>query len=158
MRVHASLDGENVTETEKEISTAIANMIINDRSTDEASRILELVNLKVIAAKIGQSVVLYIYCKTIEDLQQLHDSLISGRLKDLVELWFNSLLIRSQKTKLVALTTDDEEFQKMRTYFRGQNLFPVQLIYVGLFVKHCRFLVHVAQSRPKSILNNLSIH
>jgi len=127
VRVHASLDGENVTETEKEISTAIANMIINDRSTDEASRILELVNLKVIAAKIGQSVVLYIYCKTIEDLQQLHESLISGRLKDSVEMLFNSLLIRSQKTKVAALTTDFEEFQKMRTYFKGRNLILMQL-------------------------------
>ena len=100
-----------------------------------AGRILELAMVKVIAAKKGQSVVLYIYCKTIEDLQQLQKSLISGRLKDSVEMLFNSLLIRSQKTKVAALTTDFEEFQNMRTYFKGRNLFPMQSItmYLGFY-------------------------
>ena len=98
-------------------------MIINDRSVQAAGRILGLALAKVIAAKKGQSVVLYIYCNAIEDLQQLHDSVISGRLKESVELWFNSLLIRSQETKVVALTTDFKELQKMITYLKGQNLF-----------------------------------
>jgi hypothetical protein len=100
----------------------IAGILI-DRSIDQPSRILELVQHKVIAAKTGQSIVLYIYCKTIEELQQLHESLTSGRLKDSVELCFKSLLNRSQKIAVAALTTSDEEFQKMQKYFKGQNLF-----------------------------------
>ena len=103
-------------------------MVINDRSTQEAGRILGLAMAKVIAAKKGQSIVLYTYCNAIEDLQTLHESLISGRLKDSVEIWFNSLLIRSRTTKVIALTTNAEEFQKMQTYFKGQNLFTMQLI------------------------------
>ena len=139
MRVHAHLDGENVTETENEISTTIANMIINDRSTEDADRILELVTLKVIGAKTGQSVVLYIYCKTNEELQQLHESLTSGRLKDSVENWFSRLLNRSQKIAVASLTTPTEEFENMRTYFKGQNLLPLRTIHTHSHL-YCRCL------------------
>lgn len=126
MRVIAKLDGENVTEAENEISTAIANMITNDRSTEEANRILELVNLKVIGVKTGQSILLYIYCKTIEELQRLHEMLNSGRLKDSVELCFNRLLNRSQKITVTTLTVSTQEFQKVRTYFTGNFTFTLR--------------------------------
>jgi len=49
VRVHANLDGENITEIESEMSAMLANILI-DRSIDQPNRILELVQHKVIAA------------------------------------------------------------------------------------------------------------
>jgi len=123
VRVYAKSVGENVSEAENEISTAIANMITSDRSTEAADRLLELVNLKVIGARTGHSIILYIYCKTIEELQRLHELLSSGRLRDSVELWFNHLLNRSQKIAVTTLTMSTEEFQKMRAYLLGNSSF-----------------------------------
>src|SRR5688572_14564119 len=102
----------------------MANILI-EKSVDQRNRILELVQHKVIAAKTGQSIVLYIYCKIIEELQGLQESLISGRLKDSVELCFNSLLKPPRKIAVSALIASDEEFQKMRTYFKGENFYPM---------------------------------
>ena len=118
VRAHINLFGEIVTEDENEIASKVENLLINS-SIDESRRILGLVESRVIAAKTGKSIVLYIYCKTIEGLEQLHGLLISGRLKNSVEIWFNSLLPRSQKIIVAALTISTEEFQKMRTFFKG---------------------------------------
>lgn len=125
------MDAENVTEDEREIVTMIADILIN-RSIDQPSRILELVNHRVIAARTGQSVVLYIYCKTIEDLEQLHESLLSGRLKNSVELWFNFLLKRSEKITVSAVTVPNEEFQTIGTKLKGNNLFSIEVIALRL--------------------------
>src|SRR6218665_844402 len=93
-----------------------------DKPVYQTSRILGLVP-GVIAARIGHSVVLYIYCKNIKELQELHELLILGRLKDSIELLFKSLLIPSQNIKVAALAVSDGEFQKMIEYFKGENLF-----------------------------------
>jgi len=93
-----------------------------ENSIDQPSRIFTLVHQRVIAAKKGQSIVLYIHCKTIQELQELKDSLTSGQLKDSVELWFNSLLVGSQKIALASLTISDGELRKIQTYMKGQNL------------------------------------
>lgn len=127
VRAHAHLGGENVSEVENEIATVIADILL-DKSSDQRSRILELVQHKVIAGNKGQSIVLYIYCQTTEELQQLHEALSTGQLQYSVELCFNSLLTRSQKIAVAAITVSNEEFQKARMYFEGQNLFPIHLI------------------------------
>src|SRR6218665_1568822 len=93
-----------------------------DKPVYQTSRILGLVP-GVIAARIGHSVVLYIYCKNIKELEGLNELLALGRLKDSIELLFKSLLIRSQNITVAALTVSDGEFQKMREYFKGQILF-----------------------------------
>lgn len=127
MRVHANLDGENVSEAENEISTAMANMIL-DRSIEEANRIFQLAQLKVIAAKKGQSIVLYIYCMTIEDVQQLYQSLISASLKVSLELLFNRLLSRSLKIAVTTVIVSNQELLRIQTYFNGENFFYSILI------------------------------
>lgn|SRR6218665_1312084 len=134
VRAHVNLDGVNVNKTESELVTKITNLLI-DSSIDQRNRILELVNNKVIAVKPGQSIVLYIYCKTIEYLQELEESLTSRQLKDSVEVWFNDLLHRSDRIIVTTITVSDDEFQRMRKNFKGQNLFP------NLFITMC--LVYV---------------
>lgn len=97
----------------------IASIFI-DRSIDQPNRILGLVP-KVIAAKTGQSIVLYVYCKSIKDLEQLKDESTTGRLRNSVEMWFNSILTRPKRITVAALTIFTEDFPSMRTYFQGSG-------------------------------------
>lgn len=122
MKTHANLSGENVTQTEKELVTKI-EYLLSDYSVDDPRRIFDIIKSNAIAAKQGQSIVLYIYCKIIEELQLLHELLTSGQLKDSVELWFKSLLVGSQIITVASLRASAEEFQKLRKYFKGENLF-----------------------------------
>lgn len=105
------MDGEDITEAENEIVRTIADILLN-----QPNRIRELVHQKVIAAKKGHSIDLYIYCETNEDLEELHESLASGRFKDSIELWFNTLLTRSQKIALTEVKIINEGIHK---FFKG---------------------------------------
>lgn len=108
--------------TEDEISTAFEKMLIG-RSITERSRLLDIFQLKVIDAKKGQSIVLYIYCETVEELLRLQELLTSGCLKDAAERLFNKLLTRSQEVAVENATLNDEEFKRMKAYFTGDQLF-----------------------------------
>lgn len=125
VRIHASLDETlaNVTEAEEEISSAFASTV-SGKSLEEINRILQLTQFKCIAAKRGQSIVLYAYCGTVEELQQLREMLANGRLlRDSVELLFNRLLTRSQKIAVTIVTIYAEEFDKGEKYFQGVLVF-----------------------------------
>lgn len=112
--------------------------LLIENSIDQPSRILELVHRRVIAARTGQSIVLYVYCKAIEELQDLKGSLTSGQLKVSVELWFNSFLVRSQKIAVASLTVSKEELQDMQTYFEGQNLLHSPTCKTHAFATFCK--------------------
>ena len=128
VRVHAHLEGplEDVTPTEDAISTTIA-IALSGTSIEERSRIWERAQLKLIAAKKGQSVVLYVWCETVEELFHLHESLTSGHLKDSVELLFNHLLTTFQKVVLKRVTMQDEELKLIKGYITGDQLFCYQV-------------------------------
>lgn len=144
MRVHAQLNSEEVDETEEEIITRFAS-VLSGKSLEASNRIL-VGTLNVIAAKKGQSVVLYIYCKTLKDLIHLQEMNASGKLrtiiqtiftqllshvfwtkvnvenlKSVVESLFNQLLCQSQIHQ-ITIDFDDDEYNKCRSYFPGENL------------------------------------
>lgn len=125
-RVHVKLDGplEKVKPAEDEIVTTIAS-VLNGTSIADSIRIWQRVHLKLIAARKGQSIVLYIWCETKEDLLRVHDSLTSCRLKDPVEQFFNQLLTQSRKVAVNTITVNDEEFRRMKAYFTGNQLFNI---------------------------------
>lgn len=129
MRVHANLDGgslANVSDTEDELSSAMA-LMISGRSIEEISRILQLTHFKCIAVKRGQSVVVYAYCGTEEELEQLHEMWVSGSLRETVELMFNQLLIRSQIIAVTNVTISNEELENGEKYLKGKESFPLLL-------------------------------
>src|SRR6218665_2440759 len=97
---------------EDEIVARLTN-VLSGSSIEESSRILERVQLNILAAKKGHSILLYIWCKTMEELLHLHDLLTSGHLKDTVEELFNQLLNTSQNTAVKSITMNDEEFKLM---------------------------------------------
>lgn len=126
VRVHANLDESlaNVSDTEDELSSTMASMV-SGKSIEEISRILQLTEFKCIAVKRGQSVVVYVYCGTAEELQQLQQMLVTGSLKDSAELLFNRLLNRSQKIAVTIVTIHPEEFEKGEKYFQGKESFSI---------------------------------
>lgn len=132
-RVHAHLDGpiQSMMPAEDEIVARLTN-VLRGSSIEESSRILERVQLNIFAAKKGHSIVLYIWCKTMEELLRLHDLLTSGHLKDMVEQLFNQLLNTSQNTAVKSITMNDEEFKLMKLYFTGDQLFRFKVLTLSM--------------------------
>lgn len=89
---------------------------------------------KVIAAKTGKSIVLYIFCKTSKDLGQLMWSLTIDveLLKDYVKSWFSFVKDRLQRMLMTALTVSGEDWNKRKSYFVGRKLVYDHLITLRL--------------------------
>ena len=88
VRVHAELGNDKSADhAEDDIITRFRD-VLNGKSLNEVSRILKEIELSVIAAKKGQSVVLYIYCRTVKELMDLYEICLSGKLRDAVERLF----------------------------------------------------------------------
>ena len=95
VRVHANLgNNKDADHTEDDIITRFTD-VLSGKSLDEASHILKEIELKVIAAKKGHSVVLYVYCRTAKELTYLYEMYLSGDLRSIVEKLFSQLLFYS---------------------------------------------------------------
>lgn len=106
VRVHADLGtGKDADHTEDDIITRFTD-ILSGKSLDEASRILKEIELTVIAAKKGHSVVLYVYCRTATELTDLYEKNLSGKLRSSVEQLFSQLLL-SSTTEYAEVTVDN---------------------------------------------------
>lgn len=125
LRIRVSQEGDPdiVNRTEDAISDQLADFLSN-RSIEEAQRILELTQLKVIAAKKGQSIYLYVYCATLEELTALYNLLVTGAVKTIVETLFNKLVSREDRI-VVSYTYSEEEYNKCKSYFEGQYFLVV---------------------------------
>lgn len=86
---------------------------------EEGQRKLQLAGMKLIAAKKGESIYLYVYCATHEELTELHNLLVTGTVKTIVETLFNKLVSR-EKRIVVSYTYSEEEYMKCKSYFEGQ--------------------------------------
>lgn len=117
VRVHANLEGAvgNVDELEEAIISQITKVLEN-RSWDEATRLLELTQMRIIATSKGHSIVIYIHCTTDDDLLQLTNLLTTDRLKRRVERLFAQFISIGDALG-VSLAWSSEEFKKAATYF-----------------------------------------
>jgi len=136
VRVHASLGNDkDADQIEDEIITRFKD-ILRDKSLDEVNRIMEDIDLTIIAAKKGLSVVLYVYCRTTTELTNLYEVKLSGKLRSTVQQVFKQLLLlasspaevtveklnnvyelyRSRMKKLT-VTLTMAEYEKSRSYF-----------------------------------------
>src|SRR6218665_3721476 len=125
VRVHANLEGVvgNLDEMEDDIISQLT-IVLGNRTPDEASRLMELAYQRIIAAKKGHSIVLYIHCMTQDELVQLIDLLKADGLKDIVERVFAELLSIEDSPR-VTLVWSVEEFTKAATYFGQYKKFVV---------------------------------
>ena len=127
VRVHADLgSGRAADDAEDDIITRFTD-VLSGRSVDEASRILNKmteIGLTVIAAKKGQSVVLYIYCRTESELTDLYRMNLSGILRNTIEWLFSQLLIFSTTAEYAEVTVENLkdviESALTRLYYRSQ--------------------------------------
>lgn len=99
-----------------EVFTSMSNLLI-DRPPNEAVRLLELVECKLIAVQKGESVVLYFICKTVEELTFLSDNVRNGHLKIFIQRVFRQFL------PVVLVTKFDfscDEYNRYTLYFSAR--------------------------------------
>ena len=77
---------------------------------------LQLTHQRIIAVRKGHSIVIYIHCKTHDELLQLIDLLKTGRLKEITEKVF-TVLLTIRDAPRVTLAWSLEEFTKAATCF-----------------------------------------
>ena len=90
--------------------------VLENQSLDEATRLLELTHKRIIAARKGQSIVLYIHCMAHDELLQLIDMLEAHTLEEIINKVFSELLSSGDSLR-VTLTWSVEEFRKAVTHF-----------------------------------------
>ncbi len=125
VRVHANLEGTvgNVDQLEEEIISRLTEVLEN-RPLEEATRLLEITQQRLIAARKGQSIVIYIHCMTNDELLQLIDLLKTDKLKGIIERVFIEMLSIGDALR-VSLTWSREEFNRASTYFGEYDRFMV---------------------------------
>src|SRR5688572_7699592 len=91
-QVHVSSEGEaeQVNEEEDHILEALANLLQNT-TLPQYQRIRERLDLRIMRATKGNSIVFYIYCKTLEELLYLYEFLIKGEFKKCISTVFDML-------------------------------------------------------------------
>lgn len=111
---------EAATAVENEIVARIESLL-GDMNLEDTSRIrvLERLQVKLFAARIGQSVNLYILCETVDELMHLSDLLTSGELQRSIEIWFNQLVYRSERVQVIT-TVSQETLEKCKKFLEGQ--------------------------------------
>ena len=127
VRVHANLgNSENADQTEDDIITRFTD-ILSGKSQDEVSRILEEIQVKVIAAKKGQSVILYFYCTKASDLTDLCEINWSGKLGRDIQRLFSQLFLNPTSSE------DDElhyrSQMKRLTYSTNDRIQEMQIVF-----------------------------
>ena len=128
-QVHVSSESETeqVDAEEDHIIEAIENLL-QDKTLPQYQRIRERLDLRIMRARKGKSIVFYIYCKTLEELLYLHELLTNGELKKRVTTVFD-LLISKRETTVSEVSWSKEEFKKFKTYFESK--LPCNLSFVG---------------------------
>ena len=107
VRVHANLGNDKDADHTEDNIIARFKDILKAKSLDEASRILEDIDLTIIAAKKGHSVVLYVYCRTATELTNLYEMNLSGKLNSIIELVFRQLLLSCSTAKYAKVTIEN---------------------------------------------------
>src|SRR6218665_3540121 len=116
VRVRSELETESdVNQVEDELITKITELL-EDRSLGDSARILECSQLRLIAAKRGNSIILYFFCHTLAELVDLQDMQTSGKLANVVEMTFNEMLSSAQISNL-RISLYDEDFSRCELEF-----------------------------------------
>jgi hypothetical protein len=122
--------------------------LLRDRSIEEARRILAMTELKIVASKTGESIYLYVYSETLEELMELHSLLITGAVKTIVETLFNKLVSRHDLI-VASCTYSEEEFDKCISYFEGQLCISVVLLFLTKSDAEFTDLTHCQERRDR---------
>lgn len=116
VRLHANLERAvcsevTVDEAEDEIIRGMSDLL-EGKSPEEASRLMELTMYRIFAVRKGHSIVLYFRCKTWEELIRFHDALRAGHLKVIVQKVFSQFL---PIVGVTALKWSEDEFNRQQS-------------------------------------------
>ena len=100
---------------EDELITKITELL-GDRTLGDSARILECSQLRLIAVKRGNSVILYFICKTMTEFVHLKEMQISGKLENVVGDMFHEMLSSAQIINL-KISLYEEDFSKCEMGF-----------------------------------------
>lgn len=120
--VRASLQeaSPNVDERDEAIVSKITDILENsDLSLEDWKRLSPLIELRILTASKGNSVLLYFHCLTFEELQRLAGLTVEGSLKKIVEEVFTQLL-NSESTIAVSLRWSEGDFERTSSYFASK--------------------------------------
>ena len=112
---------------EKEIVERI-DSALSSMSLEESRCLLEKLHLKVLAARTGHSVILYVLCETIDELMHLSKRLASGELQSDIEQLFNQLISRTEKVQVLT-SVSEETVNKCTMFLEGQLSFVRSFIH-----------------------------
>lgn len=128
VRVHANLQGVDVNHTEDELITRITELL-SGRSQEDSSRILEVAQLRIIGAKKGESVVLFVFCKTLTELLDLKEMQLSGELKSHLQTLFTQVISRSQFVEVNAENLSDVVESLFEELFHRSNVDQLEVTF-----------------------------
>src|SRR6218665_3946635 len=121
-QVHVTIEGEReqADVAEDQILEAMANLLQNT-TLPQYQRIRERLDLRIMRARKGQSIVFYIYCKTLEELLYLHAFLTKGEFKKRIATVFD-MLISKKQTTVSEVSWSEGEFTKFKSHFESKLL------------------------------------
>lgn len=97
VQVHSKIEGiaKELNALESQISSMLTDTVLEkvpNASVERALRILDDVRLRLMTAKTGGSILLFFYCKSIEDFNYLEQLIISREIDDVIKSVYVSIL------------------------------------------------------------------
>ena len=120
VQAHANLDADQLDETETQIVREVTSLMLQS-SENRTSLLLQELQMRIIAARRGSSIVLYIYCETMKELMYLCEVINKNELKDKLENIFNTLL-HDMSTRVTDLYIVETEINKAKKFFERKFL------------------------------------
>lgn len=120
MPVHATVETDNLNETEEQIVDEMANLLTN-MSPEQANRLLTATQLKIIAVKRGRSIVLYICCNNEDEFNRLCKMIDDSEMKKLLDQLFN-LIIRNTWIKIQSVKIFERDLANTKQLFKSKSL------------------------------------
>lgn len=120
VRIHATLESENLTEAETQIVNEMTNLLFQrSTSLEQANRLLSAMQLNVLAVKRGQSIVLYIACIREEEFVYLYQIIDNLEMKRILQQLFN-LLVENFKIKVLMVKIHDRDITSAKQLFQKE--------------------------------------
>lgn len=121
-QVHVSNEGKaELANAEEDDLLEVMVDLLQDKMLPQDQRIRERLEVRIMRARKDQSVVFYIYCKTMDE--PLRELLTKGEFKKCIASGFDLLISKTKTTVL------EEEFTTFKTYFEGK--LPCNLYLTG---------------------------
>lgn len=120
---HATLESENLNDAETELVAKMHDLLHSNTTTmEQENRVLAALELKVIAVRRGESIILYIRCCKEKELTYLCKVVNNMRMKETLGTLFNLLLEKRRISVLVVKIFETDLAKAKSTFARKFRL------------------------------------